>query len=250
MNKKQKHKEDITSCPICNVPIMSSNLSRHISIIHTWDNINKNEKQDKTVNLKKEINQIMEDLRVRRRQRNILSILFVALLIFLPVAYAVTVPTEQLSIPESPNPNRDLVFSPNFSSIDVVTGESISLSQFKGNVILLNFVNYGCNQRTNQIVSKQLLAIKSLTEQRDDFISISVFCGCCPVDTLRNFAEENELSWPWILDSNYFIIREYEDYVKEYGYPTLVFINQDQYIVEFSGFKDVSTLSQIIDKML
>ena len=94
------------------------------------------------------------------------------------------------------------------------------------------------------------MEIKSLVKQRDDFNTISVFCGCCPVNTLRDFAIENELSWPWILDSDNSIIKKYTNYVREYGYPTLVFINKDQYIFEYGGYYDTSALTTTIDKML
>lgn len=140
--------------------------------------------------------------------------------------------------------------APEFSAVDVTTGEPISLSQYKGTVILLNFVNYGCDPTTNQVVSAQLLAIRDLREQRDDFMPLSIFCGCCPEDVLRDFAQQNNLSWPWVLDSDYSVIGLYLDYVKIYGYPTLVFIDSDQHITDVTGYCDISTLSTKIDEAL
>ena len=137
--------------------------------------------------------------------------------------------------------------APDFTGVDVVTNETISLTQFKGSVILLNFVNYGCSSSLNQIVSAQLLAIRDLREQRDDFVPLSIFCGCCPPDGLRNFAKENRLSWPWILDTNNSILPQYADYLREYGYPTLIFIDEDQQIREVTGYCDISTLGIKID---
>ncbi len=145
----------------------------------------------------------------------------------------------------TPNPAT----APDFTGVDVVTNEIISLSQFKGSTVLLNFVNYGCNPSVNQIVGAQLLAIRDLTEQRDDFTPLSVFCGCCPPDTLRSFATENGLIWPWILDTDNSIVRQYTDYLREYGYPTLIFIDKDQYIREVSGYCDAPTLSVKIDEI-
>jgi len=138
--------------------------------------------------------------------------------------------------------------APDFTAVDVVTGETISLDQFNGSVVLLNFVNYGCNPSTNEIVGAQLLAIKELREQRDDFVPISVFCGCCPIDVLRDFAKQNELTWPWILDTDYSIVGEYTRHLREYGYPTLIFIDEEQQIREVSGYCDVSTLAAKIDQ--
>ena len=189
------------------------------------------------------------------RQKNIYLILLLVVAILIPTIYVFTMPpSESLELNQGPvnqgPANQGLGYAPDFSSVDVVTGETISLNQYSGNAILLNFVNYGCNQRTNEIVSEQLLIIKSLKEKRDDFIPISVFCGCCPVETLRNFANQNGLSWPWLLDSDYSVVNKYSAYVNTYGYPTLLFIDKNQQIVEFSGFYDEDALSLKIDEML
>jgi peroxiredoxin len=139
--------------------------------------------------------------------------------------------------------------APDFTAVDVVTSETISLGQFSGSTVLLNFVNLGCSSSLSQIVSAQLLAIKELREQRDDFIPISVFCGCCSPDVLREFAEQNDLTWPWILDRDNSIVAKYTRYLREYGYPTLVFIDKDQNISEVTGYIDISTLSLKIDEI-
>jgi hypothetical protein len=141
------------------------------------------------------------------------------------------------------------VTAPNFSAIDVVTGKKVSLDQYKGSIILLNFVNYGCNPSTNQKVGAQLLAIKQLQSQRNDVVPFSVFCGCCPPEVLRQFAKENNLNWPWILDSDYSIAKKYANYLKMYGYPTLIFVDKDQSITEFTGYTELSSLNEKIDKL-
>lgn len=261
MTMKKKDENTLTECPVCKCFVINKNLSQHLSKVHsiiiTKDKTDEVGKKDEKIILKDEIYLIKEELRVNRRQRNIASILFVTMIVLLPLAYAVTVPTEVISTFQSSNSdsqpsnqNQALGSAPDFSSMDVVTGETISLSQFKGSAVILNFVNYGCNSKTNQIVSSQLLVMKDLKEQRDDFIPVSVFCGCCPVETLRDFATQNELSWPWILDSDYSIIQEYVEYVEEYGYPTLVFININQNIIDYGGYYDTSALSAMIDEML
>lgn len=137
--------------------------------------------------------------------------------------------------------------APDFTAKDVVTGESITLSQYAGSKILLNFVNYGCDPTTNKVVGEQLLAIRELREQGTDFIPISVFCGCCPEDVLRDFAEQNDLTWPWILDTDNSIVRIYGNYLRQFGYPTLIFIDDSQTIHEVTGYSDVSELKKKID---
>jgi len=133
--------------------------------------------------------------------------------------------------------------APDFSGVDVVTGEPISLSQFRGSTVLLNLVNYGCNVRQSELVSEQLLIIKDLVEQGIDFQPLSVFCGCCPEDVLRDFALENNLDWPWMLDTEYSVVDQYVDYLVQYGYPTLILIDQNQTIIDITGFVDEVTLS-------
>jgi len=78
---------------------------------------------------------------------------------------------------------------------------------------------------------------------------LSVFCGCCPPNVLRDFAEQNELTWPWILDTDNSIVRKYAPHLREYGYPTLIFIDKEQTIREVTGYIDVSTLTMKIDEV-
>lgn len=73
--------------------------------------------------------------------------------------------------------NVSNVLAPDFTGTDVTTENTVKLSDYIGKAVLLNFVNYGCDQRTNQVVSEQLLAIKDLYESRNDFEPLSVFCG-------------------------------------------------------------------------
>jgi|GEM_PF-3445517 len=141
------------------------------------------------------------------------------------------------------------VAAPDFTSVDVVTNQKITLSQFKGSVVLLNFVNYGCDPSLNNVVSKQLLEIKELKGQRSDFIPVSVFCGCCPPEVLSDFAEQNHLVWPWILDTDYSVVGNYISYLRQYGYPTLIFIDGEQYIREVTGYSDPAALSEIFDQI-
>ncbi len=150
------------------------------------------------------------------------------------------------AIPES-TPPPDGSGAPDFNGVDVTNGDPISLSQYRGTTVLLNFVNYGCSASLNDIVSKQLLIIKDLANQRDDFAPLSVFCGCCPPEVLRDFAEENNFEWSWLLDLDNAILTQYYDYLVQYGYPTLVLIDKDQRVIEVAGYTDLDTLNAMID---
>lgn len=142
----------------------------------------------------------------------------------------------------------ELTVAPDFAGIDVVTNETVSLSQFEGSVVLLNFVNYGCSSSVNQIVSAQLLVIRDVARDRGDFVPLSIFCGCYPADSLRDFAVQNGLTWPWIRGTANSIAPQYVDYLVEYGYPTLVFIDRHQHITEVTGYCDFFTLGTKIDE--
>jgi len=55
------------------------------------------------------------------------------------------------------------------------------------------------------------------------------------------------LTWSWILDTDYSIVRDYVSYLSKYGYPTLIFIDQEQYVREIAGYSDLSVLSNELD---
>jgi peroxiredoxin len=139
--------------------------------------------------------------------------------------------------------------APDFTGVDVVTGKTVSLSQFRGKIVLLNFVNYGCSSSVNTSVSAQLLDIQNLAAKRSDFIAVSVFCGCCPASSLKQFAQSNNLDWPWILDSGNTIMPKYAAYVERYAYPTLVFIDQNGKIFDYTGLQNVQSMGQELDKI-
>jgi peroxiredoxin len=140
--------------------------------------------------------------------------------------------------------------APDFTGTDVITGKTISLKQFAGKMVLLNFVNYGCSASVNTAVSAQLLDIQTLSKQRSDFVPVSVFCGCCPASALRQFAQTNNLNWPWILDTGNTIVPKYGTYLGQYGYPTLVFIDGNGKITGADGQENSAELGQKLDKMI
>src|ERR1035437_1653295 len=137
-----------------------------------------------------------------------------------------------------------------FTATDVVTGKTISLRDYRGKAILLNFVNYGCNPSVNDVVSAQLLSIKKLTDQRSDFIPVSVFCGCCPPDVLKKFAKDNNLNWPWILDTDNSIVAKYGKYVQQFGYPTLVYISPEFSITGVTGAVSQPALNDKLNSLV
>jgi peroxiredoxin len=190
----------------------------------------------------------------RSRMKKLLMAFGIVMIMFI-VAYTSSVPGEsgyefnpddfktpkEISVEKSYS--WDVVSAPKFASTDVTTGKTVSLNQQKGTLVLLNFVNYGCNPQINEIVSAQLLIVKELYEQRGDFEPISVFCGCCPESTLKNFASQNGLNWTWILDKDYSVIKLYSEYVSAYGYPTLVFVDENGDIQDATGYLEKSELA-------
>ena len=81
---------------------------------------------------------------------------------------------------------------------------------------------------------------------KEEDLSYAIALRCRP-DVLHEFAEQNDLTWPWILDTDNSIVRKYERYLRQYSYPTLIFIDKEQNIREVTGYIDISTLSVKID---
>lgn len=165
------------------------------------------------------------------------------------IAKELVVNPEETNGSNSGTPSPTGITAPDFTGVDVTTGKPVSLKQYAGSAILLNFVNYGCDPSLNNKVSAQLLAIKQLYQQRGDFVPVSVFCGCCPPDVLRQFAKENDFNWPWLLDTDYSIVSKYNNYLRKYGYPTLIFIDKGQAISEVTGYTSVSALTDKLNKI-
>lgn len=156
---------------------------------------------------------------------------------------------EETEQPGLANAAPQTSMAPDFRGVDVVTGKTVTLSQYAGSAVLLNFVNYGCDPFLNQKVGNQLFAIRDLAKQRNDFVPISVFCGCCPPETLRKFARDNGFNWPWVLDTDNSIVARYTSYLRKYGYPTLIFINGKQVINEVTGSVNPATLNEKINNI-
>ena len=140
--------------------------------------------------------------------------------------------------------------APDFTGVDVMTGQTVTLSQFRGKPVLLNFVNYGCSTSLNNLVSAQLLAIRQVYPQRSDFVPVSIFCGCCPAAALRQFATNNNLNWPWVLDSANSIIPAYSEYLWQFGYPTLVFVDNEGTVREVTGAVSQIDLGSKLDALV
>lgn len=145
--------------------------------------------------------------------------------------------------------NTGRLLAPNFPGVDVFTGQTISMQQFTGKVVLLNFANYGCSQSLNNVVSVQILAIRPLSQQRTDFVPLSLFCGCCPASVLRDHVKANNFNWLWIMDSSNSIVAKYNTHFSQWGYPTLIYIDRNGNIKEATGTTDLTTIGQKLDKI-
>jgi hypothetical protein len=267
-------------CPVCDTELESRNINNHLARNHDGlsekgrrrvinkmkiaSRINNHQKMNKS-SLKKNhkpFNKLDNNSMVRSRLKKVAMSIGIVLVILI-VTYSSNSPAKsdnyefdsnELTILDEVNSDGSFTWQPvsatNFYGIDVLTGQDVSLAQFKGKIVLLNFVNYGCNPQINEIVSSQLIIIKELYEARGDFESLSVFCGCCPESTLKDFAKQNDFNWTWMLDNDYSIIRSYNQYVSAYGYPTLVFVDAIGKIQDVTGYLDKDELSSKIDLLI
>ena len=87
-------------------------------------------------------------------------------------------------------PTPETMIAPSFTGIDILTGKTINFSEYKGKKVLLNFVNFGCSSHLSNVAEAQLLVIRDLQNKRDDFVPISISCGCCSPQELRVCFEE------------------------------------------------------------
>ncbi len=113
--------------------------------------------------------------------------------------------------------------APDFSLNDL-NGQQVTLSQFRGKPVMLNFWASWCGP-----CRVELPEIQALHQAHDkgDVVILGVDFGE-QADTVRSFAQENGLTYRILTDENSTISRLYH----VPGLPTTVFVNKQGQIVE------------------
>jgi peroxiredoxin len=105
-----------------------------------------------------------------------------------------------------------------FSANEFSTKKSISLADYKGKYVFIDFWGTGCRGCVEDIPN--LVKIyKGLDKKRFEFVGI---VGNDTPERLKRFIDKNEVSWPQILsDKNNRLVEQYQ----VTGYPTTVLLD-------------------------
>jgi len=179
-------------------------------------------------------------------RNKVLGVVFLASLVLVVGVYAAWQNTQPASN------NRRL--APLFTLTDV-NGNAVSLENFTGKVVILDFFYPQCQYCDDEVVHLEEI-YREYSREKVEIMSISV-----KENTIQDLQEfktgpnsfsnlEYEISWIIVRDTaTANVIGKYD----VSGYPTTVIIDQEGYISlnsPFVGLTDVSTLSQEIDYLL
>lgn len=133
--------------------------------------------------------------------------------------------------------------APNFTLNDL-RGETLSLSDFKGKVVVLDFMTTGCPTCTEEI--KHLNDLYEKYSINVAIIMISIDPNGDTPETLQQFVGKYAITW--------FVVSDTANVNHDYGVsaiPTQVVIDKNGYIhTRFVGVTAASTLSKEIDQLL
>jgi len=134
--------------------------------------------------------------------------------------------------------------APNFT-LNSLRGETLSLSNFKGKVVVIEFMATWCTYCKEEIEHlRELSGGYSINDVT--IMMISVDPEFDKPETLQQFVEKYAITW--------FVARDTANVTHAYSVrvlPTLVIIDKNGYVrSRFEGVTAVSTLSKEIDKLL
>lgn len=133
--------------------------------------------------------------------------------------------------------------APAFTLSDL-RGETLSLSGFKGKIVVIEFMATWCPSCREEIEHLRGLYEKHPTDVA--IIMISIDLQFDTNETLQQFVGDHDITW--------FVARDTANANRDYGVtviPTLVIIDKNGYIrARFEGTTTTSTLSREIDKLL
>ncbi len=133
--------------------------------------------------------------------------------------------------------------APDFSLTDI-DGETFSLSDYKGKVVVLDLMALDCS--SCKIVERNLKDIWAEYGDEIEIISVSVWPDRDSVEDLRNHRDKENITWR--------IARDTDDLISKYGATEIakvVIINGDGYVVfEKVGVSETDEMSEVIEKAI
>lgn len=147
----------------------------------------------------------------------------------------------------SNNDEQDTNAAPQFT-LQGQSGETISLSDYEGKVVYLNFWGTWCGVCRNELTD-----MKALYEKYKDSEEVAVVTVVNPggqeqdIDGIKAFLEENEIAFPVLFDTESVVFAQYG--IR--SFPTVFMINKDQTIFGYlSGGIDLDTMENIIQQTM
>ncbi|MEE9151075.1 MAG: cytochrome c biogenesis protein CcdA [Thermoplasmata archaeon] len=133
--------------------------------------------------------------------------------------------------------------APDFSLTDI-DGETFSLSDYRGKVVVLDLMALDCS--SCKIVERNLEDIWAEYGDEIEIISISVWPDRDSVEDLRNHRDKENITWR--------IARDTDDLISKYGATEIakvMIINGDGYVVfEKVGVSETDEMSEVIGKAI
>ncbi len=118
-------------------------------------------------------------------------------------------------------------FAPDFNLKDV-NGKQVSLSDFKGKFVYLNFSNpasYSCQ--------KDFITLQQLNRQQYELLNIVTVCVCSSYDEMKQLVKDNKLNWTFLYyKKNNQLLKKYDVQV----YPSYYLINPEGKLVMSPAF--------------
>ncbi|MCX7976795.1 MAG: TlpA family protein disulfide reductase [Bellilinea sp.] len=140
--------------------------------------------------------------------------------------------------PEQQIPQRGQKF-PDFA-LEGLDGKKYSLSSFSGKPVLINFWATWCDP-----CKAEMPLFESLYRKNSEVVVLGVNYNE-PVNVIRRFIEERDLTFPILLDEEGKIAEKFQ----VFGFPTTYFIDRDGFLREiYVGQLDEVLLSTYLEKI-
>ena len=162
-----------------------------------------------------------------------------------PVDPVVPTPVDPV-VPTPVAPELKLPLAPDFELIEATSGDVISIRDYRGKVILLDFFATWCGGCIKAIDDD----LVPLYEQYGDqiiILSVDIRDPDITAKDLQNFAEEHDMGWPILMGSSSNVAESYKIQVL----PTIYIIDEDGVIKYFHlGSPGLEILKSEIDSLL
>ncbi len=174
----------------------------------------------------------------------------------MPVPTSNPAPTPAQTLPQrttpaptpaiTPTTESTLPLAPDFELIDATSGDVISLRDYRGKVVLLDFFATWCGA-CGATIDNDLVPLYKQYEDRIIVLSVDISDPDLTNTDLQAFAKEHDMGWPILIGSSTTVAQSYKIQVL----PTIYIIDEDGVIKYFHlGSPGTEILKSEIDSLL